>query len=211
MQIDLDDSIIKLKSLFKEKKPIIIIGGVAGSGKTTAGNFLLHELELDHKIGTGWIREILASTTTKKKNYELFVHSFKPVNERESPFEHFTKVSKVILPAIEKCIDRAKREGQSLLIEGPMMIPGILKPEMYDLFICLQKPENDEEYLKALTTNTHIKRKITLEDIPPNTQIENELLKICKELNILVVPFGSKEERNKIIIKELTNKFLGLK
>lgn len=207
MQTDIKYAISELRQLFKEKKPVIIIAGVAGSGKTTMGNILVHQLGLDHKIGTGWIREILSSATSKEKNPELFVHSFKPLNQNEGPFEHFTKVSKTILPAIEKCIARARREGQSLLIEGPMIIPGILKPEMYDLFVCLKKPEKDEDYFKALTTDTHTKRKINFEDLEPNTQIEKELIKICNGFNIPVIPFMDKEERNKMILKEIYDKF----
>lgn len=204
----LDEEIDRLKLLFKDKKPVIILGGVAGSGKTTVGNFLVHKLELDHKIGTGWIREILCSTTNKERDPELFTYSFRSSNKNTSPIEHFNKLSKIILPAIEKCIDRARREGQSLLIEGPMITPGILDPKLYDLFICLKKPEDNKDYMTALTTGTHTKRKINIEDIIPNTQIENELVKSCKNLNISVIPFVNKEERNKMILNEVKNKFL---
>ncbi len=200
----------QLKVKFRTEKPIIIIGGVAGSGKTTTGNMLLHEFELDHRIGTGWIREIVASKTTQEQEPALFVHSFRPLDAITPPFEHFTSASKAILPSVEACIRRARREGQSLLIEGPMLIPGLLPEDMYDIFVCLKKPEDQQEYFRILTTGTHTKRKIYPADLPANVEIENNFLKICQSKNIPVIPFVDKERRKAMIIKAIAHHFLGV-
>ncbi len=205
---NLNGDIERLRILFKQHKPIIIIGGVAGSGKTTIGNYLLYNLDLDHSIGTGWIREIAASKTNKEKDPELFSHSFRPVGKNITPFEQFKASAMAVLPSVEACILRARREGQSLLIEGPMLIPGILKEGMYDLFIYLKKSDSPDLHYKMLTTGTHTKRQIFYSDLEPNNEIERELIAICKNHNILIVPFTNIEERRNMIIKEIALRFI---
>ena len=93
--------------LCNKEKPVILIGGISGSGKTTIGNAMLNQLELDHSIGTGWVREIL-TTQLKKDNYpELFTHSFRPITDI-TPYENFIKGAKSLAPAVMACIKRTK-------------------------------------------------------------------------------------------------------
>ena len=115
-----------LKEIIKEKKPIILIGGTSGTGKTTIGNILLNELSIDHSIGTGWIREITSVWIDKEKYPELFTHSFRPTTDL-TPFEHFCEGTKSLLPSIKACIERARREGTSLIIEGVYLTPGLIE------------------------------------------------------------------------------------
>lgn len=198
----------RLKRFFAQSKPIIILGGVAGSGKTTMGNALLHDLGLDHRLGTGWIREILASTTTKESVPEFFGYSFRPIDSQTKPFDYFKSLSLKILPAVERCIERARREGQSLLIEGPMLIPGLLRKELYDVFFYLKKPQDDAAHYRALTTGTHTKRVIAQSDLAPNKEIEDAMLRICDEMKVPIIPFIAFEERKTKILKAMETQFL---
>ncbi len=47
------------------EKPVIMIGGANGVGKTTFANRLLGDLDIDHKIGTGFLRAIIKSETSR--------------------------------------------------------------------------------------------------------------------------------------------------
>ena len=53
-------------------KPVILIGGVSGVGKTTVGNLVAQKMNLDHHLGAGWIRECLRAVLNNKEYPELF-------------------------------------------------------------------------------------------------------------------------------------------
>ena len=57
-------------------KPIVFIGGAPGTGKSTLANLLLYRLDLDHRIGTGFIRAILQSEASKDDEPQLFSSTF---------------------------------------------------------------------------------------------------------------------------------------
>ena len=40
-------------------KKIILIGGVAGTGKTSIARKICNDYNIDHRLGTGFIREIV--------------------------------------------------------------------------------------------------------------------------------------------------------
>ena len=170
----------------KLKKPTILIGGVSGSGKTTLGNALLNALDLDHSIGTGWIREILTTFLDKEHYPELHTYSFRPLKGL-TPFEHFLKGSNSIAPAVEACLKRAKLEGTSLIIEGVYLIPGIIKDNLYDYFFMLERKHNIREYKAMVVSHSHQKRKVTDLDIQSSLEIEKQLTKLCKKNVICTV------------------------
>jgi len=194
--------------LCKEEKPVILIGGISGSGKTTIGNAMLKQLELDHSIGTGWIREIL-TTQLKKENYpELFTHSFRPITDI-TPYENFSKGAKSLAPAVMACIKRAKSEGTSLIIEGVYLIPGIIDDGFYDFFFMLESKHDIVEYKKMVFGKSHKKRGITDFDINASLEIENELVALCKKRNTPIIPNVPTNKRVKLIKKIMQKKYQG--
>jgi len=50
------------------QKPIILIGGTAGTGKSTLARELSSRLKIDHRLGTGFMREVLRSETSQAKD-----------------------------------------------------------------------------------------------------------------------------------------------
>ena len=197
-----------LKKICKENKPIILIGGISGSGKTTMGNVLLHSLEIDHSIGTGWIREIL-TTQLKKEDYpELFTHSYRPITNI-TPFENFCRGTKSLLPSIKACIKRARTEGTSLIIEGVCLMPEIIDESLYDFFFLLKGKQDVAQYKKMVFGKSHNTRPIYDADIKANVKIEKELISICKKTNTLIIPDMTVEERTTMIIEIMLKKYEG--
>lgn len=197
-----------LRQIFKGKKPIILIGGISGSGKTTMGNILLHSLEIDHSIGTGWIRAIL-TTQLKKEDYpELFTHSFRPITNI-TPFENFCRSTKSILPSIKACIKRARAEGTSLIIEGTCLIPGIIDESLYDFFFLLKGKQDVEQYKKMVFGESHNTRSIYNEDIRANIKIEKELISICEKTNTPIISDMTVEEKTTMINEIMLKKYKG--
>lgn len=196
-------NIEKLRQAFNTTKPVIIIAGVAGSGKTTLANALVHDLGIDHRLGTGYIREIAASRTTKEKDPYLFTHSFRPHITGTPVYQHYLASAKAILPSVQACAKRAKKEGQSLIIEGPMILPNLLERQFYDYFVLLRKPTDRQVYYKALTTGTHTKRVIYESDLDANEVIEKEMIALCESSSIPIIPYVDLLKREKIIIDVL--------
>ena len=199
------EDIIKL---CKEEKPVILIGGISGSGKTTIGNAMLKHLELDHSIGTGWIRQILITQLKKEYYPELYTHSFRPITDI-TPFENFTKGSNSIAPAVEACLKRAKSEGTSLIIEGVYLMPGVIEDSLYDYFFMLESKRNTVEYKKMVLGNSHQKRKITDLDIQSSLDIESELVNLCKKTNTPIIPNIPINNRVEIIKDMMLKKYRG--
>jgi len=197
-----------IKKILKEKNPIILIGGISGSGKTTMGNILLNSLGLDHSIGTGWVREIM-TTYLKKEDYpELFTHSFRPITSI-TPFENFCRGTKSLLPAVKACIKRARREGTSLIIEGVYLMPGIIDGSFYDFFFLLKGKQDVDEYKNMVFGKSHNTRTIYDSDINASLEIEKELVNVCENTKTEIIPDMTIEERTNMMIDIILNKYKG--
>jgi len=201
-------SVEAVKKICKENKPIILIGGISGSGKTTIGNTLLNLLAIDHSIGTGWIREILTTQLNKEDYPELFTHSFRPITNI-TPFENFCSGTKSLLPAVKACIKRARREGTSLIIEGVYLMPDIIDENLCDFFFLLKGKRDVEQYKKMVFGKSHNTRKIYDADIKANVNIEKELINICKKTDTPIIPDMTVEERTTMLIEIMLEKYKG--
>jgi 2-phosphoglycerate kinase len=137
-------------------KPIILIGGTAGTGKTTLASELSWRLGLDHRIGTGFIREIVKSQHRKEDCLELHGFTFRA----EQPVVNIIAQAKRLRAAIIACIERARREGTSLLVEGTHLLPSLYRDVIVDLFVVLAAPEL-EEHQRRLRGPSHLHRLTT--------------------------------------------------
>jgi 2-phosphoglycerate kinase len=137
-------------------KPIILIGGTAGTGKTTLASELSWRLGLDHRIGTGFIREIVKSQHRKEDCLELHGFTFRS----GQPVANIVAQAQRLRPAIIACIERARREGTSLLVEGTHLLPSLYHDVLVDLFVILEAPEF-EEHKRRLAGPSHLHRQTT--------------------------------------------------
>src|ERR1700728_4782955 len=93
---------------------IVLIAGTAGCGKTTLANRLAAQFDLDHRIGTGFIRAVVQSQTSVGVEPDLFLRSY----EARDPVAHLQAQARRLRPAVLACIERARAEGTSLVVEG---------------------------------------------------------------------------------------------
>jgi 2-phosphoglycerate kinase len=114
-------------------KPIILISGTSGIGKTKLANKLFQELDLSHKQTTGMIREVVAAESNHNRDPELFTHTF----HADNPLEHFGIQVKRIEKAVKACIERCRRENASLIIEGAHLTPELFHNVPVSAFIVL--------------------------------------------------------------------------
>jgi 2-phosphoglycerate kinase len=159
-------------------KPILLIGGTSGVGKTTIANAVMQKYGLDHRLGTGFIREIVRSETNAEKEPELFTFTFAgdPIKTLQSQAQRLEK-------AIQSCIDRAQREGTSLVIEGNHLLPALYHSQPSLLYLMLTG--SHATLRSRYSTTTHTARILTSDDMDKICQLDTYL---CDQARIHDVP-----------------------
>lgn len=161
-------------------KPIVILSGIAGTGKTTLARYLSCKLPFDHRIGTGFIREVLRSTMSREKFPSLHTHTFRPI-ENVHVVDNYVQQCSLMVNGINACIKRAKIEGTSLLMEGSNVIPNLINLEQIDLFVVLLN--KDKAMLQRnLKGESHKNRSINDKDFKNNLRIQNYLIAEAKKI-----------------------------
>jgi 2-phosphoglycerate kinase len=139
--------------------PIVLIAGTAGCGKTTLANHILGRLDLDHRLGTGFIRAVVQSETDPVVEPWLFVPSY----QSDDPVGHLRAQSRRLHAAVSSCIQRARADGTSLVIEGTHLLP-----ELYHdagaRFIVLSAPSL-QKHKSRLVGKRHTRRRVSDADL----------------------------------------------
>ena len=184
-------------------KPIILIGGVAGTGKTTLSNLLLQELNIDHKIGLGWIRETLCTVLKKEEYPELFGYSFQTADMNNIKSYYVFNQTMYHKQAIEACINRANREGTSLIIEGVNLVPGIIDTKYVSNYFWLKMLPDINVHKNLLTGETHKNRRINQDDLLAIRKIGEFIERDCINHGVDLVEFDTQEKRLEYIISKI--------
>ena len=83
---------------------IILIGGAAGTAKTSTGKVICQEFDIAHRLGSGFLREYSKGFVSKEDNAYLYNYSFKP-HDDSSPFSNLYYQSEVLKNGINLCIN----------------------------------------------------------------------------------------------------------
>jgi 2-phosphoglycerate kinase len=154
-------------------KPIVLIGGTAGTGKSTLARKWAWEMRFDHRLGTGFLREVAKSYISVETAPDLYSFTFRA----ENPIEHLIAQARVLKPAIDACIARARNEGTSLVIEGNHLIPALYRDAPVDLYIVLSAPRAPEHQAR-LHGESHSRRRLSEADFA-NVRLLDDYL--CEE------------------------------
>lgn len=178
-------------------KPIILIGGTAGTGKTTLASELSWRLGLDHRIGTGFIREIVKSQHRREDCLELHGFTFRS----EQPVANIVAQAKRLRPAIIACIERARREGTSLLVEGTHLLPSLYHDVIVDLFAVLAAPALDE-HKRRLRGPSHMHRQTTEADLANVRLIDQYLGEEATRWGIRYEPYATSADKFMLALRD---------
>ncbi len=146
-----------------EEQVIILIGGTAGTGKTTLSNKLAYQLNITHRQGTGLVRTIIQTETTQQEDPLLYQFTF----QGENVLETYKEQAARLYHAITGCIERARREGFSLIIEGSHLAPELYSKllittdqnlRINELYILKPHKRMHEEMVRG---NTHRTRTVS--------------------------------------------------
>jgi 2-phosphoglycerate kinase len=150
------------------EKPILLIGGAPGTGKSTLANHLVAALSLDHRIGTGFVRAVVQAESSPTAEPLLFSRTF----DTDDPLPHVIWQARRLLPAVEACIERARLEGTSLVVEGSHLVPSVYGGLPVDAFVVLGAPE-ETAHKHQILGETHSHRVVTDEQISRIRRIDS--------------------------------------
>jgi 2-phosphoglycerate kinase len=152
----------------RHPKPIFLVGGAPGSGKSTLAARLSDRLVVDHRIGTGFIRAVVQSETDVHKDPGLFSMTFQAAD----PVAHMETQARRLHAAVMACIERARRDGTSLVVEGSHLIPSLYCRAPVDLFLVLGAPA-PADHLSRLMGPTHANRRISEPDLSKIRELDD--------------------------------------
>lgn len=148
-------------------KPIIIlIGGYAGTGKSTLAKKLTQYLQYINIIPTGVIRAISKTYTNKITNPELFYHTFdlhKITKNRDLIINLFLDQCAVVNKGVTELIEFVETEKQHYIIEGNHIIPKnkytSIEAIIIEVYLQVEDPSLHIEMLVGPTHQRNINSK----------------------------------------------------
>ncbi len=171
-------------------KPVVLIGGPSGAGKSTLARTLDCHLGFDHRLGVGFVREVVRSQTDQDRDPQLFLYSF----AGPDPTSTLLGQAERLRPAVEACIERAYREGTSLVLEGTQLLPELYHDHPYVTdFLVLEAPAG-HEHQQRLLGSSHTKRQLDDDAMAQIAATSAYYLEQAKLYNVPSVLFRTLED-----------------
>ena len=165
----------------KFKNKIFLIGGASGVTKSSLSFELMKKYKIIHKLGSGFVREMAKSFILKKNNKYLYSHSFE--TSLKNPIDNLYLQSIPLKKMFQNAINRANREGTSMVIEGVNIIPGLMEFSFIDRKILLIV-EDEKKHLRMIKkNNTHKLRKVEDKYFKNIRAIQHQLILRAKKYN----------------------------
>lgn len=177
---------------------IILIGGASGTAKTSTSKDISYKLDIAHRLGSGFVREMAKNFITKEMCPSLYQYSFTPI-ENFSPFENLYSQSYAIEPMIKLAVVRAFNEGTSIIIEGVNIIPGLNEYKEITSKVVLII-ENEELHYNMIHGETHRNRFVSKENFKNVRLIQKEFINRAKDYGWNIFDISSGKNLEEILI-----------
>jgi len=107
----------------KSRRPkLLLLAGVNGVGKSTLSMQISSFLNIKRVVSTDSIREVLRSNINSLESPELHRSTFS-VGKHKHPISDWEDCCNVVQNGIESIIDKSRREGVDLILEGVHLKP----------------------------------------------------------------------------------------
>lgn len=179
---------------FGGKPPVLVlIAGTSGVGKSTTAVKLASSRQFSRLLSTDAIREIIRATSTDE-NSALYRSSFSK-GESGEPVLDWQETCLAVEPGVEATIERARREGISLILEGVHLQPSarILRSWSESggisigIVMCVEDEELHREFIKQREENSFRRAERYTAALPRIRAIQENLITRAKatQWNIL--------------------------
>jgi 2-phosphoglycerate kinase len=157
-------------------------------------------LGIDHRIGTGFIRAVLQSESDPEVEPALFSLTF----AAQDPIANLRLQAERLRTAVMACVQRARREGTSLIVEGSHLTPELYAREAVDLFVVLAAPSTSE-HLTRLRGPTHANRAIGERDWHNVQKLNDYYVEEARRWDATTVVYGSQLDSIVASVESLSN------
>tara|TARA_B100000886_G_C20420230_1_gene491208 strand:- start:1798 stop:2340 length:543 start_codon:yes stop_codon:yes gene_type:complete len=158
----------------------ILIGGASGVAKSTQAMQFCGNNNIVHKIGSGFIREIVRHFISKESSPELHEYSFGDSKNFSIPYALLKEQSRPLVDPTLRCLERAEKEGTSIIIEGVNILPSLYNSfttkNKYILYV-----ECEKKHWEMINGETHKDRTITKDQFVKVRAIQESFKKDAKD------------------------------
>src|SRR3989344_2549550 len=131
---------------------VVIIGGYAGTGKSTLARKLSEQFPFASILPTGILRAVLRNFISREQNPFLYVHTYdlsalNTEGEDMSLYDKYKVQAKPVAISVNKIVEFAATEKQQCIIEGNHILPEFLPLEFSVILV--------EIYLKVSDIEMH--------------------------------------------------------
>ncbi|MFN2467875.1 MAG: hypothetical protein ABR521_07075 [Gaiellaceae bacterium] len=126
---------------------ILLVGGATGTGKSTVATEAAHRLGITRVTSTDFVRETMRAFFSKEFMPSIHHSSFEasPASDGDV-LAGFRDQTRNVLVGVRAALDRALREGWSLVLEGVHLVPGMVPSEIEGALVvhCILAVPNQE-------------------------------------------------------------------
>ncbi|MBK00589.1 MAG: hypothetical protein CMB48_06570 [Euryarchaeota archaeon] len=175
----------------KSRRPkLLILAGVNGVGKSTLSMEVAENLKIKRVVSTDSIREVLRSNIDSLESPELHRSTFS-VGRHKHPIYDWEDCSNILSDGINAIIDKSRREGVDLVLEGVHIKPDneiIRKWEegggvAIGVILYVHNEENHKQMLISREKETWRNAERYLSSFEKIRKIQNGILDFGKPLN----------------------------
>ena len=211
----------------KSDEPLIIlIGGASGVGTSSMAFELANRLGLKNIISTDMTREVMRKIISKDLNPVIHKSSFDAYESIRTPairvdavIEGFISHVDVVNVGVEAIIERAIKEGISIIIEGVHIVPGFIRDDLIkkDNVIMFTLTVEDEEMHKqrfyTRCRQPWVKRSLEhyMENFETIRKTQQFMVEQAKIHNTPVIDNVDFRTTSDLMLNEIINKFGGEK
>jgi 2-phosphoglycerate kinase len=113
-----------------ERPLVILVGGATGTGKSTVATEIAYRLGITRVTSTDFVRETMRAFFSHEFMPSIHYSSFEAdgaAPDADDPLvAGFLEQSREVLVGVRASIERALREGWSMVLEGVHLVPGLL-------------------------------------------------------------------------------------
>lgn len=215
---------IAWRNFVRRKDPLIIlIGGASGIGTSSIAFELANYLGIKNTISSDMVREVMRKIVSKELSPVIHESSYtaKNVLRIPPPLEYdptifgYKNHVETVSVGVEALIERALKEGISMIIEGVHVVPGFIKQELLDkenviMFTLSLENENlhkDRFYSRCRQAGSKRPLQRYLDNFESIRKIHDYNVEQAKIYSIPIIENIEVKNTIDLIIKDITKRY----